>query len=273
VPEELKAFVPLDMKLLVYKTTGTTDGSDALAVLEKQKKNVSDPDIISGQRRLLVFRRENGALKEVARNENIIACSTCGWLLDDPSFIPEGVELTPGRIRIEQADARFHPSYSKFVFTYDASTQQWRVASSEIGVSTQDDDSGDWKMQVTKLPPSPIILLADFDPKAWRKPEYWNAIPVNEKTHEMASIFNDPGQKSLNKDLDDACRSHGMCTVLVKQLYGCLAVVRDSAWRYFTINSMHTTGKQATDDAMRQCTQHGKGACKVEVYGCSVGFD
>ena len=272
VPDELKAFVPPDMKLLVYKTTGTTEGSDAVAVLERKKKYTADPDATAEQRLLLLFRREDGALREVARNDKIIGCPTCGEEMDDP-FLPDGVELKQNHLIIEQDHGEL-PSTATYKFLYDAKTQQWEVTSA---INTHYDQpvlggAPPKTVSILKLPNPP--LLTSFDP-GWRTPQFWNAIVVNENAQSFVIIDDEPDEKSLDSRIQDSCKVDGKCTVLVKQNYGCMALVKDGAGQFYTGTSLskkRTAGKDAVDSALRQCNHKDRGSCEVVRHDCSTGF-
>ncbi|SFS18912.1 protein of unknown function [Dyella sp. OK004] len=269
LPAELKAFVPPDTKVIFYKATGTTDGSDAVVVLERQKQIPSEADITSGQRPLLMFRRVNGVFKEVDRNNNIIACSTCGDFLDDP-FGDHLVDLTPGHMKIEQIHGGHHPSSADYTFVYDRAAQQWRVVSAS---RTRFGDAGEGAKKVEKLQLPSDTLLTDFDPQ-WHRPEYWNALVVNDKTHAFSSIVDKPDEQSLDEDIHGDCQSEGICHVLVKQKYGCMALVKSGSGQFFTATSTleeRGGGAAVSRKALDQCTGQGKSPCEVLRNDCSTG--
>lgn len=263
-PAELKAFIPPGQKLLVYKGSG----NDVALVIEKQKADADAPDITKGQRTLLLLHRIDGTLQTVLSNDKVIACSTCGDFMDDP-FADHLLTLTPGHIHVEQYHGGRQPSSAIYDFTYDAASKQWRVSNA---VNTRFADSGEGEKTIEKLPLASPALLSDFDPN-WHKPEFWGGYAVNDKAHTFAAIVDASDEASLDKSIHDSCQSDGKCHVLVKQLYGCMALARDGAGQFYTATSQK---KKAADDvahdALKQCTAGSKGACEVLRHSCSTGW-
>ncbi len=86
IPSEIRPFEENGTIIIDWKSDDLNgDGlSDYLVVLEIQKKNPTDPDIIEKQRHVLIItRQKDGSLKTAKRNGNIISCSTCGGTFVD----------------------------------------------------------------------------------------------------------------------------------------------------------------------------------------------
>ncbi|TCV97221.1 uncharacterized protein DUF4189 [Luteibacter rhizovicinus] len=267
-PAEVRELVPADSKLIFYKATGSTDGSDAVAVMERQKKNASDPDITSGQRPLLVLRKIDGVFKEVARNDRVIACSVCGATFEDP-FDRELTTLTPGHIHIEHNYGGRQVSSFIYNFSYNAATKQWRVTDA---VSTWFDNLGEGAKHVDKVPLPTSGLLADFDPR-WRAPVFWNALVVNDQAQTFSMIIGERDPVSLEKSMQESCQSSGNCRVLFKQANGCLALAKDSSGVFYAASSQKKKAlKEVASEALNECNEGGKGSCKVIRHDCSWGW-
>jgi len=86
IPDEIQLFAEKNSIIIDWKSADLNgDGlDDYLVVLEIQKKNTSEPDMNDKQRPvLLLIRQQDGSLKLVKRNDQIVSCSTCGGTFDD----------------------------------------------------------------------------------------------------------------------------------------------------------------------------------------------
>ena len=229
VPEEVQALVPAGMKLIYFRAdNGRTEGSDAVAILDHTNKP-ADPNMSTGPRPLIMLRKTGGVYKEEARNDHVIACSSCGEDMDDP-FTPGGIELTPNHLVIEQDHGSASSAVYKFV--RDPKSEQWIVTSAVNTLAKQSLTGGGFNKTPTRLKLPTPPLLTNFDP-GWRTPQFWKAVVVNDKTHDFSFVGNQSDEKALDESVKDECQKSGICHVLVKQLNGCVALVKDQSGSFY----------------------------------------
>lgn len=269
VPPEVQALVPSGMKLLFFTTNqGGAEGSDAVAILESTRMP-ANAHISTGPRPLIVLRKSEGVYREVARNDKIIGCSTCGEDADDP-FLPQGIQLTPGHLVIDQEHGP-GPSTAVYDFVRDSKTQQW-IVTKAVNTHVEQSPVGTNLIQTPTalvLPKPP--LLVNFDP-GWHETQLWAAIAVNGKTGRFAFLGEFPDQHSLDNNIKDECQQRGVCTVLVKQDFGCMALAKDAKGRFFAGSSLVAgVGEQESkENALKECRSHDGGACEIVRRDCST---
>lgn len=269
VPSEVQALVPTGMKLLFFKADeGRAEGSDAIAILESMRKP-ADAHTSTGPRTLIMLRKSNGIYREVARNNKIIGCSTCGEDADDP-FLPQGVELTPGHLVIDQEHGSA-PSTAVYTFVRDPKTQEWLVTHAVNTHVGQSPVGGDFIKTPTPLVLPNPPLLVNFDP-AWREAQFWGAIIVSEKAGGFMFMGNLPDQQSLDKSISAVCRQKGLCKVLVKQNFGCMALAKDAKGRFFAGASLTSDNADthSREHALNECKSLGGNACQIVRSDCST---
>jgi len=87
LPQEVRPFIEKAARpICLAKADLDGDGrQDFMLVLERGKARMSDPDIKERQRPLLILvRQQDGSLRLVNRNEDVVSCSTCGGVMGDP---------------------------------------------------------------------------------------------------------------------------------------------------------------------------------------------
>ncbi len=268
VPAEVQALVPTGMKLIFFRAdNGRAERSDAIAILEQAKKS-ADPNESTGPRPLIMLRKTGGVYKEEARNDKIIACSNCGEDMDDP-FTPDGIELTPDHLVVEQDHGPASSAVYKFM--RDPKSQQWIVVSAVNTLAEQSMAAGKFIKTPTRLKLPTPPFLTNFDP-GWRTPQFWNAVVVNDKTHDFSFLKSSSNEKDLDERIDDNCKKSGVCHVLAKQLIGCVALVKGHSGIFYAGSSSTVKGNaenKAKSSALNECAKHSPGACEAIRSDCS----
>jgi hypothetical protein len=263
-PAEVATLAPAGTKLIFFKASGTTEGSDAVAVFEAS--TASGP----AQRDLLVLRKKDGVFRLADRNDKLIACSTCGQFMDDPFLNDGDVSVTPGHIRISQMDSGENQSGVNYQFAYDPATSTWKVTGGERVVAA-DMGHDPAKTQKAALPASG--LLKDVDAH-WAPVSYWNGVVVNDKDHSFFSSVSVKSEQALDAELKKECTDASSCHVVIKQQNGCYALVKDENQAFFTATvAKKRSADEASAKALAECKAHGKGKCEIQRNDCSTGFD
>lgn len=274
LPEDVKALAPAAMIPIFYSEM---DSDAALIVQTKDDHpdNPShDPYAHPQTRWLIMFRKEHGSYKEVDRSDKIIACSTCGEDGEDP-FFPEGIELKNGRLDTQQ-DTTIEPSTADYQFSYDPKLGHWIVTSASTTEVDQNFSEGPLthqKPQKIPLPTPP--LLANFDP-GWQPREPMLAFSADESGENTYSSSADT-ERLLDVMLKADCENHKACKVLVKQVNGCAALVKDGGQLFVGKSSVKLDGahdddakkKEALDQAMSACKSGGGSTCQVIRNECT----
>lgn len=256
-PAEVAGAAPAGTHLVYYKASGSQPDADAVAVYEAAADASG-----SHKRELLVFRKQDGAFREVTRSDRIVACSTCSPDRGDPFMDGDQLKVTPGHIDIVQVYGDEATTDVTFHFAYDKG--QWRV------ISASRADGG---AHPAKLPLPPSGLLKDFDGQ-WTPTTLWNALAVNDKDHSFRFLMGQPNEEALEAGVKKACSEKGDCRVAARVQDGCLALVRDASGQFFAAASPTTTNVskgKASQDAMTSCKAKGKGECEAVRADCSAG--
>lgn len=261
-PAEVAALAPAGTKLVAFKSSGDTDGADAVAVFENESAGAAR------QRDMLILHKQAGRFQLVDRNDNVIACSTCGQLRDDP-FDPNLLKVTPGHISLIQAHGGETPSESNYAFAYDAASSKWRVVSAKRKDVA---DQGDGAVTNGSDPLPSSGLFKDFDGR-WKATSLWNGYVVNDSTHRFSQVVNKPTEAALDKAIAEACSDGAACHVLLKQENGCMSLVKDSAQAFYAAGTAGKHSKsQALGKATAACEAKGHGGCEEQTSYCAIGF-
>ncbi len=172
LPPGVRSFVAADTRPLhVASADLNGDGlKDYILVLERETATPSDAKLDERQRPLLILvRHPDGALKEAARNEKIVYCSTCGGMMGDPfQDIKAGVR-TFSVHHYGGSAWRWSISYT---FNYSRRDKTWQlVRVSQDSYHASDPD----KAEITiSTPPKDYgkIGISDFDPDNWKGQGY-----------------------------------------------------------------------------------------------------
>jgi hypothetical protein len=169
LPKAARVFVAPGTKPIAYEVADLNrDGrEDAILVLERQPAKPDDPPIEERQRPLLVLvRQRDGSLREAARNEQIVYCSTCGGIMGDP-FIG-GLQAGPGTFTVGAYGGSAWRWGVKYRFDYSRRDDEWQLVRVEE-ISFHYGDASEAKPTVSR-PPKHFgkISLAAFDPDNWK---------------------------------------------------------------------------------------------------------
>jgi hypothetical protein len=164
VPAELRPFVePGTRALAIERADLDGDGRpDVLLVLQKQKASEPDAGMPERERPLLILTRQpDGSLKQAARNDKVVYCSTCGGMMGDPFM---GITPGPRAFTVEHYGGSGWRWSVAFTFGYSRRDGAWqlvKVDSSSFHAS--EPDKVDKKVE---RPPRDFgkIDFADFDP-------------------------------------------------------------------------------------------------------------
>lgn len=169
LPAEAVAFIPADMRPIVYEG-GDLDGDgreDAILVLEARKARDVD-GLAQRPRALLVLTRDaSGKLRQRARNDRLVLCPECGGMMGDPL---QDVTVERKAFSVSHFGGSSWRWSNLYRFAYSRRDDTWQLVRVEEGsFHTSDPESG---TETVRVPPRDYgkIGIAEFDPDTLPKP-------------------------------------------------------------------------------------------------------
>jgi hypothetical protein len=169
IPTELRPFIVPGTKLLAVESADLNGDNliDYVFILEKQKKNPSDPEIEEGQRPLhIAIRLKDGTLKVVKTNDKVVLCSTCGGVFGDPFA---GLIIKKKSFSVQHYGGSNWRWANTYQFNYSRIDDTWQlVLVEEVSFHTSNPDK---QKRRSYKPPRDYgkIDIAEFDPEHFRK--------------------------------------------------------------------------------------------------------
>ena len=168
VPARVQGLAPRgSCAIAIAKGDLDRDGrSDLLLILERPDSLPSEPDLPNRTRTLLVLvSQPGGELREAARSDRAVLCSTCGGSFGDPF---EGVEIVrPGEFTVQHHGGSSWRWRADFTFRYSRRDRAWQlVRVSELSYHASDPERMTRRIS---RPPKHFgrIDLQEFDPASW----------------------------------------------------------------------------------------------------------
>lgn len=163
VPPEIIPFEDLGSKIIDYKQADLNgDGiQDYLIVLEVQKKQTLDSDIVQKRRSVLILiRQQDKSLKLAKRNNNVVACATCGG-----TFVDGFAEILVNNRKFSisnHSGGNSANTVDTYTFAYLRRENTWQLNRVE---TKQEELSKDSEYKYVMKPPNDFgkIDFADFD--------------------------------------------------------------------------------------------------------------
>jgi len=261
-PAEIAAAAPAGMTLLSFQASGTQAGATAAAVYE----TAADAEGVR-HRQLTLFGNTNGKFVPEATSDKLIACSMCTQYHDDP-FYPSHVEVSLGRVHIDQFDSGEMPSTT----TFDFAQKQGKWYVTKATRDTYEGGYGDPHKETLPIPASGLVQ--DMDGR-WSVPTYFNALVVNDTTGRYSFSLGLHTMKARQDDIATSftCKTAGCRVLLQTQQDGCISLVRDSSGKSFGASNTDPESKTgAIDKAMAACKASGDSTCKEVEARCNKGF-
>lgn len=225
LPENVRSLAPADMTPIFY----SSDGPDAVMVLESKNRNSDDHLPIPKARLLILFRKDGSRYKEVERSEKIFACSTCGNDGLDP-FVSEGILLRKGRLLIEQ-DYSAEPSTAVYKFSYNPKLLQWVVLSVVNTDVFQNFGGGNLIQEPHRIQIKSPLLLKSFDP-GWQPRVPGIAVTIDEIPEIFSFSYADTTAK-LDADVVIECSKKPSCHEIGRQMIGCISLTKNNKSKLF----------------------------------------
>ncbi|MGN6480441.1 DUF4189 domain-containing protein [Luteibacter sp.] len=259
VPQEVAAEAPAGSTLLAFASSGSQPNATAAAVFQgAATKNDAR------YRTLIVFAKRDGRFTPEFSSDKILGCSKCTQFHDDP-FWPDGINVKPSRITINQGDGGETPSVTsiRLVRRGDA----WTVESATREVVRG--GRGDAKTEDIALPAS--RLAKDLD-AGWVVPVFYNTIVVNNTTGRFIFRHRTPTPDGVWDEVRGRCNKQE-CSILVQQKDGCISLVQDASAKSFGAGTPDEGNERAASaKAMAACQAAGGQQCKVVRTDCARGI-
>ena len=258
-PAEVAGAAPAGMTLLSFKASGTQAGATGVAVYE------SAPDGEGVRhRQLTLLGNTSGKFTPEATSAKLIACSKCSQYHDDP-FYPDHVQVSAGRVHIDQFDGGEMPSTTSLDIVQKQG--KWYVAKATR--VTYEAGEGDPHQEKLPLPASGLVQ--DMDAR-WSVPTYYSALAANDASGKFAFEHGATTLQQLQKSIAEDCQGP-TCRVLVQQQDGCMSLVRDSSGKSFGAGVADPEAKaDAVAKAMAACKTDVGTGCKEVRTDCSKGI-